>query len=286
MTRRMWRVAVAVFLTVFLGGLGVAGAAALWSLSGTVSSQVTTGTWGADEDGSGDATDGTRPIGLDPRLAYSEPSGSFRYDGPTGLGFCHDFRISNTSDEPLIWSVTFDTSKGPYWGLDPTTVKSNGTGTLRGFWGGKTTGYDSATGLWTIGGVNYQRTLAPGASADVGYCANPAMPAVDPTAYAAPKIRVDPSSHSYGVALRVQVTSGSRFQLPWEVDVDLADHVCASTLPNKITAENAELVRISGTRYRLSGTGAYRLVGNGHSQDFVFARYNPGGKPFQWGSCP
>lgn len=43
--RRIWRAAVVVFLTVFLGGLGVSGAAALWSHSGTVAATVTTGTW-------------------------------------------------------------------------------------------------------------------------------------------------------------------------------------------------------------------------------------------------
>jgi hypothetical protein len=287
--RRTWRTAVVVFLTVFLGGLGLAGAAALWSQSGAVSATVTTGTWGPDgEGGSGTpATDGTQPIGLDRRLAYSEPSGSFRYDGPTGLGFCHDFQITNTSHEPVMWSVTFDTSKGPYWGLNPTTVKANGTGTLRSFWGGVTTGYDPATGHWTIGGVNHNRTIAAGASATVGYCANPAMPAVDPATFEVPRISVDPGSNPYGVALRVQVTSDLKFQLPWEVEVDLADYVCAPTLPNKITAENAELTRISGTRYLLSGTGHYtRLVGNGHSQNFVFARYSPGGQPFQLGTCP
>ncbi|WP_313816474.1 hypothetical protein [Citricoccus sp.] len=292
-SRRTWRTAVAVFLTVFLGGLSLSGAAALWSQSGTVTARVSTGSWGTNggDDGGSTGADGAVPVNLDSRLAYSSApasatSGSFRYDGPTGLGFCHEFRVTNTSATAVTWSITFDTSKGPYWGLDPRKVKEGGVGTLRSLWEGATTGYDRTSGHWTLGGVGHNRTLAPGASTTVGYCANPAMPAVDPATFAAPKVSVDPSSNSYGVALRVRVSSGSRFQLPWAAEVDLADHVCASTLPRTITAENAELTRISGTRYRLSGTGAYRLIGNGHSQDFVFARYNPGGKPFQPGSCP
>lgn len=43
--RRTWRAAVVLFLVVFLGGLGVTGASALWSGHGTVQAKVTTGTW-------------------------------------------------------------------------------------------------------------------------------------------------------------------------------------------------------------------------------------------------
>jgi hypothetical protein len=286
MTRRTWRIAIAVFLSVLLGGLGVASAAALWSVSGTVSAQVTTGLWGAADDGVDVVTDGTLPIGLDSRLTYSIPSGSFTYDGATNVSFCHEFKVTNVSRESVTWSVTFDTSKGPYWGLNPTTVKANRTGTLRSFWGGATTGYDSSTGYWTIGGEAHNRELSPGASASVGYCANPVMPPVDSRTFATPRISIDPGSNPYAVSLRVKVTSDSRFQLPWETEVDLADYVCASTLPSKITAENATLTRTSGTRYRLSGTGYYALVGNGHSKDFVFARYNPAGQPFRLNDCP
>ncbi|NUL46987.1 hypothetical protein F7P69_17530 [Cellulosimicrobium funkei] len=43
--RRTWRAAVAVFLGVFLGGLSVSGATALWSQNAEVTTSVTTGTW-------------------------------------------------------------------------------------------------------------------------------------------------------------------------------------------------------------------------------------------------
>ncbi|MEW1982396.1 hypothetical protein AB0333_15930 [Citricoccus sp. NPDC079358] len=44
-SRRTWRAAVIVFLTVLLAGTGLTGAAALWSVQGTVSTQVRAGTW-------------------------------------------------------------------------------------------------------------------------------------------------------------------------------------------------------------------------------------------------
>lgn len=44
-SRRTWRAAVVLFLVVFLGGLGLTGASALWSQQGTVQATVTTGTW-------------------------------------------------------------------------------------------------------------------------------------------------------------------------------------------------------------------------------------------------
>ena len=44
-TRRTWRAAVVLFLVVFLGGLGLTGASALWSQQGAVQTTVTTGSW-------------------------------------------------------------------------------------------------------------------------------------------------------------------------------------------------------------------------------------------------
>ncbi|MDI3329717.1 MAG: hypothetical protein QJR09_03135 [Micrococcus sp.] len=47
MTRSLWRTFLTVFLVVFLGGLGVSGAAALWSVQATLTAAVPTGTWAA-----------------------------------------------------------------------------------------------------------------------------------------------------------------------------------------------------------------------------------------------
>ncbi|MFC0249967.1 hypothetical protein ACFFIO_15775 [Citricoccus parietis] len=44
-SRRTWRTAVVLFLVVFLGGLGLTGASALWSQQGTVQATVSTGSW-------------------------------------------------------------------------------------------------------------------------------------------------------------------------------------------------------------------------------------------------
>jgi hypothetical protein len=45
MNRSRWRVFLTVFLVVFLGGLGVSGASALWSLRTNVAATVQTGSW-------------------------------------------------------------------------------------------------------------------------------------------------------------------------------------------------------------------------------------------------
>jgi hypothetical protein len=45
MTRSRWRMFLTVFLVVFMGGLGVTGASALWSLETNVAATVRTGTW-------------------------------------------------------------------------------------------------------------------------------------------------------------------------------------------------------------------------------------------------
>ncbi|WP_422115703.1 hypothetical protein [Brachybacterium sp. UNK5269] len=42
---RTWRAAVVLFLTVFVVGLGLSGASAVWTQSGAVTAQVTTGKW-------------------------------------------------------------------------------------------------------------------------------------------------------------------------------------------------------------------------------------------------
>lgn len=42
---KTWRAAIVVFLTVLLGGLGLTAANALWSQSGSVTTQVSTGEW-------------------------------------------------------------------------------------------------------------------------------------------------------------------------------------------------------------------------------------------------
>lgn len=237
--------------------------------------------------GAAPVTSGTQPVGLDTRLTYSEPGGPVRLSNPLRLDFCYNFRVSNTSDEPVAWEVTFDTTKAPLWGLNPTIINSTGTGVLTSIWNTQTGDYDPATGLWTLIGVDWNRTLQPGMYTEVGYCAVANIPAVDPTTYDAPVVSIDPASNAYNVILRVKVTSSSEYLVPWEAEIDLADYVCAATLPATLTPENATLTRIDGTRYLLRGvtTSATRFVSAEQSRDFVFARFNPNGQPYQPGMC-
>lgn len=295
--RRRWRAAVVLFLVVVLGGAGVVTANALWSQSGTLQATVTTGSWGSgggSDDGSGDGggsttpvTDGTQPVDLDPRLSFTPTSARPLNTRTTSLGFCYDFTVTNVSAESVAWSVTFDTAKPLLWGLDPTApYRGVGSGTLSSLSGGQTASFDPATHHWTIAGLHWNRTLAPGASANVGYCAEPAVPAVDPQRYHAPRVSIDPSSHKHSVALRVTVTADTDYYVPWSVEVDLAEYVCASTLPQVVRSEQGQLTRIEGTRYLLQGTGSTRFVASYMPQDFVFTRYNPGGQAFTPGTCP
>lgn len=287
LSRDTWRAAVVLFLVVVLGGIGVVSANALWSQQGTVQATVTTGTWGPTGGNTPPVTDGTVPVGLDPRLQFAESSGRPLNTRLTHLGFCYDFTVTNVSTEQVTWSVTFDTSQAPLWGLDPTATspKGIGTGTLQNLWGGMTSSFDPATSHWTIAGLDWNRTLGPGEIATIGYCADPAVPAVDPDRYDAPQISIAAASNTYSVGLRVKVTAGTDYYVPWSVEIDLADYVCASTLPQVMQSEQGQLTRIEGTRYRLNGTGSTRFVSSYLTQDFVFARYNPGGQAFALGTC-
>lgn len=231
--------------------------------------------------------DGVTPVNLDPRLRYSEPGGQLSLNDPTKLQFCYTFKVTNISSEQVDWSVTFDTTLAPFWGLNPTIVQSDGTGTLHDIWNGKTSAYSSESGHWTITGVDWNRTLSPGSAAEVGFCARAEIPVADASTFDAPVVSVDPSSTPYSVALRVNVTSQSRYFVPWEAEIDLGDYVCPATLPHKIDTENASLTHIEGTRYLLQGSASAgtRFVSEQHPRDFVFARYNPEGKPFEAGAC-
>lgn len=231
--------------------------------------------------------DGIVPVNLDERLSYSEPNGPFTLNDATKLQFCYTFAVTNVSLEQVEWAVTLDTTLAPFWGLNPTIVQAGGIGTLNQIWNGQTSVYDSASGLWSVAGVDWNRSLAPGATAVVGFCATAAVPLANPATFDTPLVSVDPSSNPYSVALRVNVTSPSRYFVPWEVEIDLSDYVCAASLPQQFSTENASLTHIEGTRYLLRGTevAGTRFVSESSPRDFVFARYSPGGKPFEAGAC-
>ncbi|WP_147454008.1 hypothetical protein [Tessaracoccus antarcticus] len=219
------------------------------------------------------------PVGLDPRLKVTGRS-SQKQDETT-LRFCHEFDISNTSKEAVAWRLTFDTTKPPMWGLDPTVVDGNGIGTLQSMWGFEKIDYQRSTGLWSVGGVNYNKVLAAGQSVTVGYCAQPKIPAVDSTRFDKPQVSLEPGSTQYHVQLRMKVTSSFTYLVPWEAEIDLANYVCPASLPANLSGQNAVLTRIDGTRYRVRGTdNTFRFVSKDKKQDYVFLGFNPVSDPF------
>ncbi len=195
------------------------------------------------------------PVGLDPRLTYQYPA-STNFDGNT-LAFCHNFTVTNTSREPVNWTLTFDTSLAPLWGLNPTA-----SGAFSSAWGWETVSYDPASRLWTIRGLSWNRTLQPGATiGSLGYCAqNVPVPPVDPATFS-PRLEVLPKSNQNSVHLRLTVTSTSQWNVPWQFTVDLADHVCAAGLQGAQLQWNPgiEVVGLGGTRYTLRGRSGANL---------------------------
>lgn len=219
----------------------------------------------------GSALDAVDP---DPRLAYAYPT-----DGnyTNGLAFCHTFTVRNTSSQAVRWQLAFDTSLPPLWGLDPTR-----SGALASQWGFRTRGYDPATHLWTIEGTPGNAVIPPGQSVSgLGYCAEDVpQPPVDPTSFTT-SISLVPGGTDNHVQLRIQVRSDRRWNVPWEVTVDLADHVCAASLTGRtVTFSRVQATPVPGssTAYVLRGTaGDTQYVSASQPRDVVFASYAPGG---------
>jgi hypothetical protein len=189
------------------------------------------------------------PIGLDTRLGYqyTEP---VNFDGGS-LGFCHSFSVTNTSTEPVDWTLTFDTSLVPLWGFDPTAPNA-----FSSAWNWETVSYDAATHRWTIRGVGGTRVAQPGATVgSMGYCVqNVPTPPVDPAGFGT-AVAVSASSHAYWVQLSLSVTSPSHWNLPWEVTIDLADYVCPAGLQGASLQWHSgiQVTKLDATRYTLRG---------------------------------
>lgn len=231
---------------------GAVGAYAVSTVEGTI-----------DAGSPPEATTGTAldPIGLDRRLSYQYPPAS-NFDSST-LSYCHSFTLSNTSDEPVDWTLTFNTSQRPLWGLDPTV-----SGAFSSAWNWETVSYDAVTHLWTIRGVGWNRTLQPNQTlSGMGYCVqNVPVPPVDPAAFTY-SVSVNPASRADWTSLSLTVTTPSAWNLPWEVTLDLADYVCPAGLEGRSLQWHGDLVvtPVHGTVYRLRGrTGSYtRFVAAG-----------------------
>ncbi|GAA2180017.1 hypothetical protein GCM10009785_09070 [Brooklawnia cerclae] len=241
---------------------------------------IVDGTIDADDPGTRVPSSALDPIGLDQRLVYAYPKD--KTNDTNQLSFCHTFTLVNTSDEPVAWSLTFDTSLPPMWGLDPTKP-----GAFSSAWNFVTTSYDATTHLWTIAGVaGNNDVLAPGQSLGaVGYCVqNVPVPPVDPDSFDV-QVEVEPGSTEWWVALRITVTSTSQWSVPWEATVDLADYVCPTNLAGRsVTFQRSVATPVAGssTAYLIRGTtGDTRFVSASLPRDYVFVAYSPGGTKWQ-----
>ena len=226
-----------------------------------------------------DVSSAVEPVGLDSRLTVKGKYGQQQDD--ISLRFCYQFDIKNVSDEPVEWQVAFDTTQPPMWGLNPGIVKEGAVGTLHSKWSFETLSHNQASGLWTVGGVSWNKVLAPKASTTVGYCAQPKVPVLDTTRFEKPEISLKSGNKSDYVEFRVKVKSSFDYLVPWEAEVDLADYVCPASLPATLSGQNSVLTRIEGSRYRVTGTdNTYRFVSAKKKQDFVFLGFNPVSDPF------
>lgn len=218
---------------------------------------------------------------LESGLQYRINDGQFSYSN-NGLNFCWSFSVRNASTETMEWTLTLDTSEPPFWGMDPTTTSLGGQ--LR------TVEYDAQEQLWTIGGVGWFSTLQPNDQRSLGtFCFTVPLPEPDPSQYHV-EVELRPAGAPYDVVFFVRVTSPSQWRLPWRAEIDLADYVCASSLPAdgpSFTRVNATRVAGSQTSWVISGMDSQdAVVGSGKSTEIEFARYSAGSAEWRLGSCP
>jgi hypothetical protein len=219
----------------------------------------------------GSSGDGLQPIATSAGLAYS-------YTTPwTGaqtnqLTFCHAFTVTNTTNATIRdWTVQFDTTLAPMWGMNPTTP---GTVTLSNL---STVAYDAGTGHWTVGGSStWSRSIEPRGNRQVQFCATSVpTPAPNPNLYTT-KVSVV-AQGDWHVTFRVEVTSTSRYYVPWQAQVDLSTLVCGTSLQNRPVTFSGVTTTQNGSTYVLRGTpGDTQLVSATHPRTFTFASYSPG----------
>ena len=247
------------------------------------SGAITTLTWAVDAEPVtpppaqvGSALD---PVRLSPGIEYQYDTAWDGYHGRNELTYSHAFTITNTTDSTIgDWTVQFDTSLPPLWGADPTVP-----GAIDLAWPLQTADFNAGTGLWTIRGKADGHSLAPGESRQFVYHAHQVpTPEPDPATF---DTTVGVSGDVWHGEFTVEVTSTSQFQVPWSLEIDLGDLVCAEVLqahPPVFERVDAAAVPGSSTRYRLTGKpGDTQLVSETHSREFVFARFEPHGSDWQ-----
>jgi signal peptidase I len=114
-------------------------------------------------------------------------------DQPTS--YCAEVRVTNTGTAPADWEVTLDMASAPY-AASAITQSSNVT----------TVTFVPSTS-WTVRGVGWNSTLAPGASTQFQYCAD--RPAGNPTEVTASVSVTSSNATSYCAEVTVSTTSPS-----------------------------------------------------------------------------
>ncbi len=234
--------------------------------SGTIAAPTTGG-----NGNNGTKGDGLTPVAVSPGLSYSYTK-PWTGEQTNQLTFCHSFTVTNKTSTTLKdWTVQFDTTLAPMWGMDPTAAGTISLSNLR------TVAYDRSTGYWTVGGAtDWSRSIEAKGSRVVQFCATKVpMPAPDASLFTT-KVSVV-SAGDYWVTFRIDVTSTSPYYVPWQAQVDMAGLVCAASLTNHPLTFNQVAATQSGTSYTIRGTsGDTQLVSASHPRSFVFASYSPG----------
>jgi signal peptidase I len=114
-------------------------------------------------------------------------------DQPTS--YCAEVRVTNTGTVPADWEVTLDMASASY-AASAITQSSNVT----------TVAFVPSTS-WTVRGVGWNSTLAPGASTQFQYCAD--RPAGNPTEVTASVSVTSSNATSYCAEVTVSTTSPS-----------------------------------------------------------------------------
>lgn len=199
------------------------------------------------------------------------------------LNFCHEFTVTNTTATTLTdWWITFDTTLAPMWGMDPTEDGAVVSTTLR------TLEFNRSSGLWTIGAVDgWFNTIEPYSSRVVQFCArNVPMPTPDPSLFDA-RVTADVQDNG-NATLSIAVTSASEFYVPWQVEMDLADLVCADALGDHTVQFWGQVaaapVEGSTTRYVVEGSGGTELVSATNPRNFTLGTFQPD-PDWQGGTC-
>lgn len=125
-----------------------------------------------------------------------------------GAGYCANVRVSNTSSKSILWATQAEIG-----------------GRIDNLW--NATG-SATTGKVTFKGVEHNRVLAPGQSAEFGYCATRSTPPAAPPPPAQPSMQLTITKDSdwgAGYCQRVGVKNTGSAPLDWTVSLKIEGKV-------------------------------------------------------------